>query len=390
MSVTQTYLEKAYLAYFGRPIDPAGMAWYSQPGMTEAQVATEFSHSAESQALYGEDFDVAQLNLIYNVMFGRNGDVVGMTWWANQIAHNLVTPAGAAIAILNGAQGSDKIAVENKLAASHAFTAGLDTPAEILGYSGDAIAVARDFLSSITSTPATQAQINAAITSAVGGVQVEPPTGNEGDTITVSAHSSTTGIAVTCGVADDTINVDAGTLGATTIAGGGGNDHINLWSGSGGGQDQLVFGDIQYDTLQHQSLNSQGVDVITNFNFELNDVLNFQAFMGAVPEVQYAAWFTGVNESGTAGATNLYVVAALNNFVLTGADVSVASNGLHMADNGKGVAVVVAEGGDHANVYYVQDIDSGAGQAWAVDLVGQITSANDGGALTGIGAANFM
>jgi hypothetical protein len=168
MSVSRAYLEKAYLAYFGRPIDPNGVAWYTQPSMTEAQVEAEFSSSAESQALYGQGFTIAQINAIYNVLFGRDGDVPGMTWWANQVAQGLVTPAAAAISILNGAQGTDKVAVENKLAASHAFTAGIDTAPEIVGYSGaDANAVAVAFLAGITATPATPAEVDAAIAASV-------------------------------------------------------------------------------------------------------------------------------------------------------------------------------------------------------------------------------
>ena len=136
--------------------------------MTEAQVVTEFSASAESQALYGEGFTITQINMIYNVLFGRDGDVPGMTWWANQIAQGLVAPAAAAIAILEGAQGTDQIAVENKLAASSDFTAGLDTAEEIVGYSGaDANAVARDFLAGVTATPATPAEVDAAIAASV-------------------------------------------------------------------------------------------------------------------------------------------------------------------------------------------------------------------------------
>lgn len=168
MSVSQAFLEKAYLAYFGRPIDPNGVAWYTQPSMTEARVVKEFSASAESQALYGQGFTITQINMIYNVLFGRDGDVPGMTWWANQVAQGLVAPAAAAIAILNGAQGTDKVAIENKLAASHAFTAGLDTTEEIVGYSGDdANAVAKAFLAGVTATPATPAEVDAAIAASV-------------------------------------------------------------------------------------------------------------------------------------------------------------------------------------------------------------------------------
>ncbi len=176
MAVTKAFLEQAYLAYFGRPIDPNGAVWYTQPSMTQAQVEQEFSSSAESKALYPDGATVATINGIYETLFGREADVPGATWWANEIAQGKVTLAGAAIAILQGAQGSDKVIVENKLAASSAFTAGLDTMEEIVGFSGDAaIAVSREWLATVTTTPATPAQVNAAIEASVAASNPPPP-----------------------------------------------------------------------------------------------------------------------------------------------------------------------------------------------------------------------
>ena len=163
---TKAFLEQAYLAYFGRPIDPNGVAAFVNS--TEAEVENAFWASPESQALYGSSFGLQQINMVYNMLFGRDAEPAGLAYWANQILIGNLTPAGAAIGILKGAQGNDVTAVNNKLAASAVFTAGLDTTAEILGYAGDAAAaVARDFLASITMTPATQAQVDAAIAAAL-------------------------------------------------------------------------------------------------------------------------------------------------------------------------------------------------------------------------------
>lgn len=175
---TKAFLEQAYLAYFGRPIDPNGVAAYVNSTQTEVENA--FWASAESQALYGTSFGLQQINMVYNMLFGRDAEPAGLAYWANQIVIGNLTPAGAAIGILNGAQNDDVIAVNNKLAASALFTAGLDTTAEILGYAGDeAAAVARDFLSSITMTPATQAEVDAAIVASVAA-----GTGSSGETFT--------------------------------------------------------------------------------------------------------------------------------------------------------------------------------------------------------------
>ena len=180
-AVTKAFLEKAYLAYFGRPVDPNGALFWLQPGTTEADVVNGFSNSAESIALYGAPTVnpgavITQVNAIYNVLFGRDGDVTGVTWWANQIITGKVVAAAAAVEILNGAQGSDKTIVENKLAASAAFTAGLDTIEEINGYTGDAAtAVAREWLATVTTTPATPAQVDAAIAASVAASAPPPP-----------------------------------------------------------------------------------------------------------------------------------------------------------------------------------------------------------------------
>ena len=110
------------------------------------------------------------------MLFGRDAEPAGQAYWANQIVIGNLTPAGAAIGILRGALNDDVIAVNNKLAASAAFTAGLDTTEEILGYAGDqAAAVARDFLSLITMTPATQDEVDAAIVAAVNAGIAQRP-----------------------------------------------------------------------------------------------------------------------------------------------------------------------------------------------------------------------
>jgi len=172
---TKAFLEQAYLAYFGRPIDPNGVAAFVNS--TETQVENTFWASPESQALYGSSFGLQQINMVYNMLFGRDAEPAGLAYWANQIVIGNLTPAGAAIGILRGALNDDVTAVNNKLAASAAFTAGLDTTPEILGYAGDqSAAVARAFLSSITLTPATQDQVDAAIVAAVAA-----GTGSNGD-----------------------------------------------------------------------------------------------------------------------------------------------------------------------------------------------------------------
>lgn len=167
----KTFLEKAYLAYFGRPVDANGATAFA--GASEAEVEAAFFASPESKALYGETFGLAQINQIYLTLFGRPAEEAGLDYWMHQIELGLLTPAGAAIGIQAGALNEDITALENKLVASAAFTASLDTPNEAQGYNGNASAAsARDFLKTITLTAATQEQIDLAVQHSVAAYQV--------------------------------------------------------------------------------------------------------------------------------------------------------------------------------------------------------------------------
>lgn len=165
MPISATDLNKAYLAYFGRPADATGRAYFAT--LEQADVIEAFDASAESKAIYGED-TASKINAIYKNLFNREAEPAGLTYWLGEISSGKVTPAGAAFAILNGALGTDKTAVENKLAASDAFIKELDTTAEIVGYSGlNAAASARAFLATVSDSADS---LTAAVTGAQAAV----------------------------------------------------------------------------------------------------------------------------------------------------------------------------------------------------------------------------
>lgn len=144
MPISATDLNKAYLAYFGRPADFTGKTHFAT--LEQADVIQAFDASAESKALYGDNV-ASKVNAIYNNLFNRDAEPAGLVYWTTLISQGRVTPASAALAILNGAQGTDTTAVTNKLAASEAFVAALNTTPELVGYSGmEAAASARSWL----------------------------------------------------------------------------------------------------------------------------------------------------------------------------------------------------------------------------------------------------
>jgi Ca2+-binding RTX toxin-like protein len=173
--------------------------------------------------LYGTTFNYAQINAIYLALFNREAEKAGLEYWYAKVADKTYTPAGAAMAILNGAQNADKTAVENKLAASAAFTAALDTASEMIGYSGDAAAAsARAFLSTVTSTAATTAAVDAAVVALVAA-----KTAVSGQTFTLTANTD----AFFGGTSNDRFEASPTTLSALdTLNGGAGDDTLSITS----------------------------------------------------------------------------------------------------------------------------------------------------------------
>lgn len=165
---SREFLTQAYLAYFGRPVDFGGLQYWATK--SEDEIIAGFSASNESKALYGADFGVQQINAIYNTLFGRDAEPAGLTYWLNKVYSGELAPLAVALGIMEGAADADKVAIENKLAASEMFTDSLDTTAEILAYNGAAASqAARSFLFGVTATPATQAAVDAALQAIVSG-----------------------------------------------------------------------------------------------------------------------------------------------------------------------------------------------------------------------------
>ena len=258
---TKAFLQKAYLAYFGRPVDPTGEVDFANT--SEAAVADAFAASAESKALYGTTFNYSQINAIYQALFNRDAEPAGLAYWYAKVADKTYTAAGAAIAILNGAQNADKTAIDNKLAASAAFSAALDTSAELVGYSGDAAAAsARSFLSSVTTTAATAAAVDAAVAAAVAA-----KTAVAGQTFTL-----TTSMDALTGTANaDTFNAVLQADGATgtTVApgdvlnGGSGNDVLSIAVAGGLGADYTL-----------SAVQTTGIEKVLLSNFDTHATRN--------------------------------------------------------------------------------------------------------------------
>ena len=133
-------VQKLYVAYFNRPADTLGLNYWvsvvNAAGGNTAAVSAAFASSTEYAATYAGMSTAARVDAIYTNLFGRGAEPAGLTYWGGLIESGRISISNAVTQIANGAQGTDLTAYNNKVTAATAFTAALDTTAEIVAYSG--------------------------------------------------------------------------------------------------------------------------------------------------------------------------------------------------------------------------------------------------------------
>lgn len=182
-------VQQLYIAYFGRPADPVGQNyWATQIDAANGSIASliaGFSASTESAALFGNKSTIDKVTAIYQNAFGRAPEPAGLAYWVAQLDSGKVSQAQASWTIQQSAGPGDAAAVQNKLTAAQAFTAQIDTTAEIQGYQGAAAAdSARKFLAAVTQDNATA---TAAVNGAAAAVVAATSVGVVGTTFTLTA-----------------------------------------------------------------------------------------------------------------------------------------------------------------------------------------------------------
>ncbi|GHA18345.1 hypothetical protein GCM10007989_12050 [Devosia pacifica] len=198
-------IQEVYIALFGRPADPAGLAYYIEATNDGANLDAVGDLSASEE--YTDRFEGFNNNQkvtqIYQDLFNRSPDAAGLAFYVNLLNTGAATEQDIAIRILDGATGDDAEIIANKVEAANAFTASIDTATEIGAYVGeDAAEAGRQFLDGITSDDDTipdQAAIDAAIADIEAGV-------GTGDTFTLGG-----------GVDDITGTAGGDTFNATTL-----------------------------------------------------------------------------------------------------------------------------------------------------------------------------
>ena len=245
-------VEKIYVAFFGRPADPTGLAYYTDllnkanapttsAGLlnatsTDATVAAifqSFGNSNEAKTLYTGYTTGTLVNTIYNYVLGRNAESGGLAYWSAKVDTGQVSTAQLAFMILQAAENDtngDALTVASKVAVASAYTASLDQPAEITAFSGAAAAAsARALLYGVyagNTAAQFQSQVDANILALTGSTGTIPsvPAAPTAQTFTLVAGADT----LTGGTLNDTFNGNNNTFSAIdTLNGGAGIDTFN-------------------------------------------------------------------------------------------------------------------------------------------------------------------
>lgn len=228
-------VQKIYVAFFNRPADALGAAFWASKidgGMTEAQVAASFAASAEYKALYS-GMDTANIvATLYTNLFGRTAAANEVLFWGNRMLQGLETVDTIALKLANSAQGSDATAIADKIAASEAFTNGLDTTAKITGYSGLAAnASARTWLATVVDDASLATATSGVATAITNAVTINTTPASQSFTLTTGIDTPVGGAGNDTFTALDNAAVTANNWGALdTIDGGAGTDTFTVAS----------------------------------------------------------------------------------------------------------------------------------------------------------------
>ncbi len=280
LSINQQ-LELIYIAYFNRSADGGGLGfWFGQNQQAQnagqaaalTNIANSFAPQPETVAIYGfleplvsgSPIDLTTpasqaglttfIGAVYQNLFDRAADSAGQSYWLGQITSGAVGLGAAALAIANGATGSDATEVLNKVAVALDFTtrtntAGLGTTAPLATSFVDA---ARNVLSGVDGVALNDASVSAA--EAATSAYIADPASGQSVALGLSAET-TAPLTIT----EPNIVVDPGPGNATIqfLAGSGG-DTLVLHANS---MDQVFGFDPSTDVLDlHAMLTEADVD----------------------------------------------------------------------------------------------------------------------------------
>lgn len=153
------YAQLMYVAYYGRPGDPGGVAYWTERMLSECEgcywsdeLINAFGTSDEYIERFGNLETEDLINNLYDQMFNRDAEPGGLTFYIDLMDAGDSTLSEIALDVALGAQNEDLKCIENKVDAASYFTEKVET--ERCNYGPQDIDPVASILSSVDETDA--------------------------------------------------------------------------------------------------------------------------------------------------------------------------------------------------------------------------------------------
>lgn len=181
-SAYEQQVQQMYVAYYGRPGDPAGIDYWTQRlaeagGEWITDLVSAFGASAEYTERFGGLADTALIDNLFLQLYNRTADAGGLAYYTDLLnGSNLSgdnpelrqsTLAQIALDIANGSINDDLVILGNKLDISDYFTSAVR--AGVVTYGATEIRTAVDLLAQVDSSTESLAAGLAAVDALAGG-----------------------------------------------------------------------------------------------------------------------------------------------------------------------------------------------------------------------------
>lgn len=163
-----------YLAFYGRPADPAGLRfWAKQLDNADGDLSTitgAFAYSQEARLRFGEATASERIIQVYRQLFNREPEADGLAYWVDVVGKGHASLADVSVAILRGAQHADLALCTLRQQAADRFTALVDSTGA--SYSGVVAVEAASLLLRAVTAKTTEGDMSALVTATATLTQV--------------------------------------------------------------------------------------------------------------------------------------------------------------------------------------------------------------------------
>lgn len=142
MDMTHTeVIQQLYVAFLGRPGDPAGLQYWTEAldhGTPLASIREAFAQSGEFKGLMAGKSTAHQVNQLYHNLLGRDADLNGLSYYTAMLDQHKGTFGNVVADLIAGASGSDPETIYDKVLSAELFTTALGVnPASVAAYAKD-------------------------------------------------------------------------------------------------------------------------------------------------------------------------------------------------------------------------------------------------------------